>query len=111
MDKINVINKTQHYIHAHILFKATNIDFLEEWLKFCKISNGENWDESVLNCMYWKYNLQNHYLPIIDPYYKIFYRDQSIIFKVITIHGCKKSNEHEIILNKMIDINNNLNFK
>ena len=106
MANLNVFQRTQHYIHAHVLFKKSNLSFLEEWLKGCLISSGESWDESVLNCMYWKYGLKNHYLEIIDPYYSCFYTNPNIINTVITIHGCKNPQEHNNILNKMIAINN-----
>lgn len=102
MTNLNVFSKTQHYIHAHVLFKDSNLKFIEEWLENCKISTGECWDESVLNCMYWKYNLKNHYLEIIDPEYNSIHSDNNIIKTAITLHGCKNPHEHNKILNKMI---------
>ena len=104
MKNIQVTQKTQHYIHAHVLFKHTNLHFLQDWLANCLISQGENWDESVLNCMYWKNQLSQHYLEIIDPWYQLFYKDPAIIDKVITLHGCKNPVEHANILEKMIAI-------
>ena len=62
MQNIQVTQKTQHYIHGHVLFTASNLPFMREWLANCMRSVGEHWDESVLNCMYWKYGLTNHYL-------------------------------------------------
>jgi hypothetical protein len=105
MQHIDVSKKTQHYIHGHVLFKATNLAFLEDWMANCLISSGEHWDESVLNCMYWKHNLTQHYLEIIDPWYQSFYKDPAIIEKVMTLHGCKNPDEHATILEKMIEYN------
>ena len=105
MANINVQQKTQHYIHGHVLFASTNLPFLREWMVNCLCSVGENWDESVLNCMYWKYGLTQHYLDIIDPWYQVFYQDPSIIQKVITLHGCKNPSEHGEILERMIELN------
>ena len=102
MQNINVHQKTQHYIHAHVLFVTTNLPFLREWLANCLRSVGEHWDESVLNCMYWKYGLTQHYLPIIDPWFERFYQEPAIIQKVITLHGCKNPEEHANILERMI---------
>ena len=109
MSNINVHQKTQHYIHAHVLFVATNLPFLCEWLANCLCSVGENWDESVLNCMYWKYGLTEHYLDIIDPWYQVFYQDPTIIQKVITLHGCKNPMEHAEILERMIELDSQEN--
>jgi hypothetical protein len=102
MAKINVQQKTQHYIHGHVLFKDTNLPFLQEWLDNCFLSVGEHWDESVLNCMYWKYGLTNHYLPIIDPWYQTFYQDPGCMNKVVSLHGCKNPEEHAAVLQQML---------
>ena len=104
MQNIQVTQKTQHYIHGHVLFTASNLPFMREWLANCMRSVGEHWDESVLNCMYWKYGLTNHYLEIIDPWYQVFYQEPEIIKRVITLHGCKNPDEHATILEKMIAI-------
>ena len=103
MMKLDVPTKTQHYIHAHVLFKETNLPFLKEWLAGCLISEGENWDESVLNCMYWKYKLTNRYLPIIDPWYQNYYDNTNLINQVVTLHGCKDAGEHANVLAKMTE--------
>lgn len=104
MHNLGVFTKTQHYIHAHVLFKNTNLEFLEDWMSGCNRSYGECWDETVLNCMYWKYKLENHYLGLIDPFYKFFYSDPTLYKNVITIHGCKEPVEHAAILDKMIEL-------
>jgi hypothetical protein len=51
-------------------------------------------DETVLNLLYWKYNCQNHHLPIIDPF-------------ICSFHECKAkktlyNNLDDIILPKII---------
>ena len=104
MRNLEVTSKTMAYIHAHVLFKDSNIEFLNEWLNNCFKSYGECWDESALNCTYWKHGLTNHYLEIIDPYYEIFFNDEKIIHNIITLHGCKDSEVHSRILDKMIEI-------
>jgi len=104
MEHLKVYEKTQHYIHAaNLLFKYTNLTFLKEWLENCLISEGEDGDETVLNCMYWKHGLKNHYLDVINPSYQNFYGDFSIIDRVITLHGCKNPEEQSYILHRMIE--------
>ena len=101
MNNLGVTTKTQHYIHAHVLFKSSNKDFIEEWLQGCLRSRGENWDESVLNCMYWKHGLAEHCLPVIDPWYQAFDTNPDIINTAITLHGCKQPHEHASYLERM----------
>jgi hypothetical protein len=99
---LNILNvtKTQHYIHAHVLFKNTNLSFLQEWYDNCfKSLNFINADETVLNCMYWKYNCKNHYLYVIDPWYEFFYNQPENRNKICTYHGCKNN----IIQKKLLD--------
>jgi hypothetical protein len=103
MQHLKVVTKTQPYVHAHVLFKNTNLAFLKEWLANCLVSEGENWDESVLNCLYWKYKLTNHYLPLIDPYYTEFYNNDRLMNEVVTLHGCKNPEEHSFVLEKMTE--------
>jgi len=105
LDNLGINNKTQHYIHGHVLFRDSNLEFLLEWFDNCIKSTGENWDESALNCTYWKHNLTNHYLDIIDPWFEIYYSNKDIINKVITLHGCKNPQIHMQILNAMIKQN------
>ena len=104
MAKLDVHQKTQHYIHGHVLFRDGNLPFLQEWLANCLISAGEHWDESVLNCMYWKHGLTNHHLPIIDPWYQTFYQEPASMNSVVTFHGCKNPDEHATVLQKMLDL-------
>lgn len=89
--------KTQHYIHGHVLFTHNCLPFIIQWLQICMSSSHSfrNADETVLNIMYWKYNCVNHYLPIIDPLYENFYdlnyhRSNP---NICTFHGCKNSQE------------------
>lgn len=91
------IKKTQHYTHGHVLFTKQCSLFIHQWLQLCISTtySFRNADETVLNIMYWKYNCENHYLPVIDPWYLNFYLlsfDAS--FKpstksICSFHGCK----------------------
>lgn len=94
MANLKVKEKTQEYIHGHVLFTKNNLNFVKDWFNSCLVSWGECWDESVLNCMYWKAGCKNHYLPIIDPYWEQYYsrnndndKDNNI---VVSYHGCKE---------------------
>jgi hypothetical protein len=102
LNNLGVSKKTQPYIHAHVLFRNTNLPFLEEWFDNCIKSSGYNWDETALNCTYWKHNLSNHYLDIIDPWYEYYYSNKDNIDNIITLHGCKNSEIHANILDEMI---------
>ena len=87
---VNSLKKTQHYVHAHVLFSETCLTFIEEWLDNClKYDNYRNADETVLNLMYWKYNCVKHYLDVIDPWYENFYTDIKTRDLACTFHGCK----------------------
>lgn len=103
MHRLGVSRKTQRYIHGHVLFRDTTLPFIREWLNGCYISSGECWDESVLNCMYWKYNLTNHYLDIIDPWYEIVYSNINAIRDAVTVHGCKNPKIHSDMLELLIN--------
>lgn len=91
MVTVNSLTKTQHYIHAHVLFTDNCLSFIEEWMNYClKYNNYKNADETVLNLMYWKYNCKNHYLEIIDPWYENFYSNiLQYSSPICTYHGCK----------------------
>ena len=103
MRKLGVERQTQHYIHGHVLFKDSNLPFLKEWLENCKKSEGEHWDETALNCTYWKHNLGNHYLEVIDPWYECIFENMKLICHCVTVHGCKDSNVHKETLHRMIE--------
>jgi len=101
--KIMNVHKTQHYIHAHVLFKYTNLEFIKEWLDGCMMYlHYRNADETVLNCMYWKYNCKYHYLDIIDPWYENFYTDEKTRETSCTFHGCKDVKIQQKLLDDMI---------
>jgi hypothetical protein len=86
--------QSQHYTHGHVLFTTHCLPFILQWLDICTSSmdyySYRNADETVLNLLYWKYNCQNHHLPIIDPYYDSFYTTFDIKDTFIcSFHGCK----------------------
>lgn len=101
MNNLGVLEKTQHYIHGHVLFKASNLDFLEEWYNACYAYNGENSDESALNCMFWRHKLTNHYMDIVDYYYTNFYESVETRNKTYSYHGCKNPLEQAKLLEDM----------
>lgn len=97
------IKPTQPYVHGHVLFNHSNIDFITEWLEHCiKRRNYLNDDETVLNILYWKYNCKNHYLDIIDPWYESFYNDINTRNFSCTFHGCKDPVIQRKLLNDLI---------
>ena len=110
MKFLNITNKTQGYIHAHVVFKHSNINFIKEWFENClKKNNYRNADETVLNCMYWKYKCENHFLgsPLIpcDPYYYQFYERPFLrdVNHVYSFHGCKDPILQEKLFKDMSD--------
>lgn len=99
---LNITKKTNHYIHAHVLFANTNLNFIEEWLQSCfKATTFENADETVLNLLYWKYELRNHHLDLIDPWYENFYTNPPTRNLVCSYHGCKDYNIQSKLLQDM----------
>ena len=95
---------SQQYIHGHVLFKYTNINFITEWLEHCiKRRNYKNDDETVLNILYWKYNCKKHFLPVIDPYFEHFYNNKIYHDTATTFHGCKDPILQRKLLNDLID--------
>lgn len=98
MSMLGVVEKTQPYIHAHVLFKNTNLPFLHEWLDACMKIRGENWDESALNCMYWKHGCKNHYLQLNDPWHEQFYTNTVSHSTAFSYHGCKDSHTQRKLL-------------
>lgn len=103
LNTLGVIEKTQPYIHAHVLFKNTNIKFLEEWLEDCMKVKELFWDESALNCMYWKYNCKNHYLPHDSPWHETFYSEPNTRSVRISYHGCKDPKIQRNLFNDMVE--------
>lgn len=107
--RVSNVNKTQHYIHAHVLFKYTNLKFLKEWMELCMIYLFyRNADETALNLMYWKYNCKYHYLDIIDPWYECFYTDEKYKKIAYTFHGCKYPHIQKKLLDDMIQYYDNI---
>lgn len=103
MNKLGVYEKTQSYIHAaHILFKSDNLPFFQEWLDMCMLVSGENWDESALNCLYWKYKCKDYYLPHLSPWYETFYSEYDFRQKAYSYHGCKNPALQEKLFNDML---------
>lgn len=95
------ITKTQHYVHGHVLFKDTNLHFIEEWFQACFKGTYRNADETALNILYWAYNCKNHYLPMIDPYFEEFYTKPENRENVYTYHGGKNEVEQQKLYNSM----------
>lgn len=94
------IVKTQHYIHAHVVFHINNIIFLKEWFIHCLKGTYRFADETALNITYWKYKCNKHYLDIIDPYFEQFYTTGPEILKTAyTLHGCKCALTQQKLLN------------
>jgi hypothetical protein len=96
IQQVGATEETQPYCHGHVLFRRECQPFLEEWLACTQRINGFNWDESVLNALYWKYKCKGHFLPIIDPgqgffthpYFGPECQSQEIVTP-ITYHGSK----------------------
>ena len=96
-------DRTQHYVHAScLLFKKSNLEFLKEWYNNCLKSRFAFWDETCLNCTYWKYNCKEHYLPIIDPYFDQFYSKSDNFNQIYTYHGCKDLSKQKKLLFDLI---------
>lgn len=104
MNTLGVTKRTQHYVHAHMIVNRNCLPFLQECYKIALSlkHHALNWDESLLNVMFWKYGLKDYYTDVFDPYfgaYKIFlgkedgtlemhgYGGKKVSFHMI--HGCK----------------------
>jgi len=107
MREMNVKNKSNPYVHAHILFSDKCLPFIQECYDYC-LRHGHsieaNWDETVLNVMLWKYQVSNWYLPMCDPYYSFiteYLKEQHTVYnegKMVEVqyhlfHGCKDPNK------------------
>ena len=106
--------QTQPYCHGHVLFTAACAPFLEAWFEACLRILGLHWDESVLNCLYWKEGCSDHYLPILDWGYHYFlmspeererwettYPHVGAFATPITIHGAKDLHVIKEILDRL----------
>jgi hypothetical protein len=111
MELIGASEQTQPYCHTHgILFKDSCEVFMEEWLQKTQRVSGLNWDESVLNCLLWKYDCTDYYLPILYRQFHDYlegvtptptygaYKDPPI-----SIHGSKDLQEALAILGRLIE--------
>lgn len=99
--------RTQFYVHGHVLFTAECLAFITEWLDICLHSAGHSYrnaDETVLNMMYWKKKCTRHYLPIIDPWYEKFYQPKNNHYRhtAVTFHGCKDPDVQRRLLADML---------
>lgn len=103
MANLGVSVKTQHYVHAHVLFVASNLGFCQEWLLACLRSNGANWDETVLNCLFWKHGLKDHHLPLIDPFFHRFYDRPERRKQVSNYDACKDPVFAQRMLKDMVE--------
>src|SRR5581483_9878849 len=75
MQSIGVKNKSMPYVHGHIVFAPSCKHFILEWLKACymykEVASKQNYDESILNVLLWKYNAVT-YLPPYDPFCTLY---------------------------------------
>lgn len=103
MELLQVTNKSMHYVHAHIVFTNLTIDFINEWYNYCckYINVARNYDETILNVMYWKHNVTKCIDYIYDPYYTTVYNDNFDKNKVFMFHGCKNILEAKKVLNEI----------
>jgi hypothetical protein len=104
MSRLNVLTKTQPYVHAHVLFCESNRPFLFTWYENCKKTLDLQWayDEAALNCTLWKSNARDRYLPTFDPNYKEFYNNPCVRDTAFMFHGCKDPADHATLLDDMI---------
>jgi len=75
MKLIDVNKKTMPYVHCHVVYTSNNIDFIQEWYDTCiKLGNiHANWDETILNVLFWKYKCNKYINYVYDPYYTHIY--------------------------------------
>lgn len=111
MQLMGVAEKTNPYIHAHIIFSQNCIPFIKQCLDVgltYKKQINSCWDETVLNVMLWKNNVKNWFAPIYDPYFEYisnYIEDKPIkatgMHNVLyhMFHGCKDVTKAWEILN------------
>jgi hypothetical protein len=123
MTQLGVSQRTQPYVHAHMIVNRSCLPFLEECYNISKslTVHAPNWDESLLNVMLWKYGLTDYYTDIYDPYFESYktyigegdvlsvhgYENKKISFHMI--HGCKDASYALTILEKITQFNKNKN--
>lgn len=84
IDFLNIKEKTQPYIHATYLFTKNSKYFLQECFNLSNVLTNKNIipfnaDETILNCMLWKYKKTKNYVTTYDPYYEFFQKSQKEI--------------------------------
>ena len=119
MDFLGVKEKTQPYVHATYLFSNNCKPFLEECYLLSKefMSKNikpQNFDETILNVMLWKYNA-NNFVTTYDPYYDLFINRSeenkilhgygNIPVNFYSCHGEKNPELAKIILKNLINSN------
>ena len=122
MDKMNVSKKkTMPYIHGHVVFTDKTKLFIKEWCDTCiKLGNRTcaNWDETILNVLFWKHKINDYINYIYDPYYSYIddpdilnwgcyidikkkYNTEVSFNKIYMFHGCKNKEVSMRILEKI----------
>lgn len=119
MSALNIKKKSMPYIHAHVVYTKNTLEFIKEWFKTCmEINNVKcNWDETILNLIFWKKEINDYINYIYDPFYTKIYDIKNIkkwkvynfvkekygtkleFNKIYMWHGCKDYKESEKILN------------
>jgi hypothetical protein len=110
MNKLGAKQKSQPYIHATYLFTKNSKDFLKEaydiGMNFFKSGVSPiNYDETVLNTLLWKNNVNDANVVCYDPYFEYFkkhlgmptnedvskpYGDEdNFLVRYLICHGCK----------------------
>ena len=104
MNHLSVSKKSMPYVHGHIVFSHTTKLFIEEWYNACiELGNKAraNWDETILNVIFWKHGINDYIDYIYDPYYthvKKLVSKEISFDKVYMLHGSKnKDNSIKIL--------------
>jgi len=118
---------TQPYIHATYLFTKNSKNFLQEALDNAFAMHKDNFhpvnfDETILNCLLWKYEKEDCFVDCYDPYFEVFkskigmkteqrfdhrlpYTDiENFPVNFYLSHGCKDPIEARSILNTLRSI-------
>jgi hypothetical protein len=118
MDLLKIKKKSMPYVHGHVVYTKDTLDFIKEWYTTCiQINNVRcNWDETVLNLIFWKKNINDYINYVYDPFYNYVYDIKNInnwkeydylkeeynttleLEKIYMWHGCKDLKECEKIL-------------
>lgn len=116
MNYLGVTSKSQPYVHATYLFSNQCKPFLENCYKLSidlmsKNIKPNNYDETILNVMLWKYK-SNEWIDTYDPYYEYFiHKDNTKItnynwmenVNFYSCHGIKDYNYAKKILKDLKD--------